>query len=150
VHVPALRERENDVLLLAQAFLQRSQSTGQARLLGLTSAAAERLACYPWPGNVRELQNCIERAVAFSQFDHVGVEDLPERIGHFKAPRTLIEGNTIPSTIVPVEEMERRYVVQVIEALGGNKASAARALGMDRRTLYRKLERWGDGHHAEC
>jgi two-component system response regulator HydG len=149
VHVPALRERDNDVLLLAQAFLQHCQTKTGSRVVGLTSAAAERLASYPWPGNVRELQNCIERAVAFAEFDHIGVDDLPERIGHFKSPRILVEGTT-PSTIVPIEEMERRYVVQVLDALGGNKASAARALGMDRRTLYRKLERWGNGHHADC
>ena len=149
VRVPALRERDNDVLLLAQAFLQNCQAKTGSRVVGLTSAAAERLASYPWPGNVRELQNCIERAVAFAEFDHIGVDDLPERIGHFKSPRILVEGTT-PSTIVPIEEMERRYVVQVLDALGGNKASAARALGMDRRTLYRKLERWGNGHHADC
>ncbi len=87
--------------------------------------------------------------MAFAEFDHIGVDDLPERIGHFKSPRILVEGTT-PSTIVPIEEMERRYVVQVLDALGGNKASAARALGIDRRTLYRKLERWGNGHHADC
>ncbi len=149
VRVPALRERDNDVLLLAQAFLQHCQTKTGSRVVGLTSAAAERLASYPWPGNVRELQNCIERAVAFAEFDHIGVDDLPERIGHFKSPRIVVEG-TNPSTIVPIEEMERRYVVQVLDALGGNKASAARALGMDRRTLYRKLERWGNGHHADC
>jgi DNA-binding NtrC family response regulator len=149
VRVPSLRERENDVLLLAQSFLQRCQTKTGGHVVGLTSAAAERLASYPWPGNVRELQNCIERAVAFAEFDHVGVDDLPERIGHFKSTRVLVDG-TSPATIVPIEEMERRYVVQVLDALGGNKASAARALGMDRRTLYRKLERWGNGHHADC
>jgi two-component system response regulator HydG len=147
VQVPPLRERENDVLLLAQSFLHRCEAK---RVIGLTSAAAERLACYPWPGNVRELQNCIERAVAFAQFDHVGVDDLPERIGKFKAPRVGLDAGCTPSTIVPIEEVERRYVEQVLEALGGNKASAARALGMDRRTLYRKLERWGNGSHVAC
>ena len=91
-----------------------------------------------------------KRAVAFAQFDHVGVDDLPERIGKFKAPRVGLDASCTPSTIVPIEEVERRYVEQVLEALGGNKASAARALGMDRRTLYRKLERWGNGSHVAC
>ena len=141
VHVPPLRERDNDVLLLAQSFLQRGQASGGRRVVGLTRAAAERLASYPWPGNVRELQNCMERALALSQFDHLGVDDLPERIGRYKAPRIGIEVCD-GSTILSIEEVERRYVMQVLEAMSGNKASTARALGMDRRTLYRKLERW--------
>ena len=141
VQVPPLRQRENDVLLLAQSFVQRCQASGRGRVVGLKSAAAERLAAYPWPGNVRELQNCIERAVALAQFDHIGVDDLPERIGHFKPSRILLD-SCDPATILPMDEVERRYVAQVLDALGGNKASAARLLGMDRRTLYRKLERW--------
>jgi DNA-binding NtrC family response regulator len=144
VQVPPLRERENDVLLLAQTFLHRCQAKGVARIVGLKSAAAERLASYPWPGNVRELQNCIERAVALAQFDHIGLDDLPERVRLFKSSRISIEAGN-PSTFLPMEEVERRYIGQVLEALGGNKASAARLLGMDRRTLYRKLEKWGDG-----
>jgi DNA-binding NtrC family response regulator len=143
VRVPALREREEDVLLLAQSFLQACQAgTGRGeRVVGITSAAAERLSAYSWPGNVRELHNCIERAVALAQFDHLHVDDLPERIRHYKAPRPGIEA-VDPTTMVPLEEVERRYVLQVLEAMGGNKVSAARALGVDRRTLYRKLERW--------
>jgi two-component system response regulator HydG len=144
VQVPALRERDNDVLLLAQTFLQRCQSNGGGRVVGLTKAAAERLASYPWPGNVRELQNCIERAVALSRFDHIGVDDLPERVGHYKAPRFVLDGCDT-STILSLEEVERRYIAQVLAAVGGNKASAARSLGVDRRTLYRKLERWASG-----
>jgi two-component system response regulator HydG len=143
IQVPPLRDRDNDVLLLAQSFLDRCQPAGRARVVGLTSAAADRLACYPWPGNVRELQNCIDRAVALARFDHVGVEDLPERIGNFRPARISIE-NTDPSKFLPMDEVERRYIGQVLDALRGNKASAARVLGMDRRTLYRKLDRWRD------
>jgi DNA-binding NtrC family response regulator len=144
IHVPPLRDRENDVLLLAQSFLQRCQGEGPPRVLGIKSAAANRLASYPWPGNVRELQNCIERAVALTQFDHIGVDDLPDRIGQYKSTRIGVSSESCdPASILPLEEVERRYVDQVLRALGGNKAFAARALGMDRRTLYRKLERWG-------
>ena len=142
VHMPALRERENDVLLLAQAFLRRNQAKGESRVMGFKSAAAEKLASYPWPGNVRELQNCIERAVALAQFDHIGVDDLPERIAHHKATLADVDGMPPTSALLPMEEVERRYVTHVLQALGGRKASAARVLGMDRRTLYRKLERW--------
>jgi two-component system response regulator AtoC len=148
IQVPPLRTRENDALLLAQAFLQRAQA-GSSRVVGIKSAAAERLAAYPWPGNVRELQNCMERAVALAQFDHIGVDDLPERVGQYKPSRVALslEGAD-PSTFLPMDEVERRYIAQVLDALGGNKASAARILGMDRRTLYRKLERWGKGGGA--
>jgi two-component system response regulator HydG len=144
VAVPPLRTRENDVLLLAQSFLQRAQSSGKGHVLGIKSTAAERLVAYPWPGNVRELQNCIQRAVALAQFDQIGVDDLPERIGEYKPSRIAID-STDPSTFLSMDEVERRYVGQVVDALGGNKASAARVLGIDRRTLYRKLERWANG-----
>jgi DNA-binding NtrC family response regulator len=148
IPVPPLRTRENDVLLLAQSFLQRAQPGTHGRVIGIKSAAAERLASYPWPGNVRELQNCIQRAVALAQFDHIGVDDLTERIGQYKPSRIALE-STDPSTFLTMEEMELRYIRQVLDALGGNKASAARVLGMDRRTLYRKLERWSkDGAGA--
>ena len=151
VHVPPLRTRENDVLLLAQQFLKRVQAKSGGGVVGMKSATAERLMAYPWPGNVRELQNCIERAVALTQFDRIGVDDLPERIANFKSSRVTI-GVTDPSAILPMDEVERRYITHVLETLGGNKASAARVLGMDRRTLYRKLEGWskdaGDPSHS--
>jgi two-component system response regulator HydG len=146
--MPPLRQRDNDVLLLAQTFLERCQAGGPTRVVGFKSAAAERLMAYPWPGNVRELQNCIERAIALSQFDHIGIDDLPERIRNFNSSRIALESGD-PLTIVPMEEIERRYIMKVLEALAGNKASAARLLGMDRRTLYRKLERWGNAPAQE-
>lgn len=147
VHVPPLRARDNDVLLLAQQFLKRGQAKTGGGVVGMKSATAERLMAYPWPGNVRELQNCIERAVALTQFDRIGVDDLPERIANFKSSRVTI-GVTDPSAILPMDEVERRYITQVLETLGGNKASAARVLGMDRRTLYRKLEGWSKDANA--
>jgi two-component system response regulator AtoC len=143
VHVPPLRARSSDVLLLAQHFLLRYQPTGPQRVLGIKSAAADKLLSYTWPGNVRELQNCLERAVALAQFDHVGVDDLPERVREFRSSRVTIESSN-PSELLPMEEVERRYIVRVLEAVGGNKTLAAQVLGFDRRTLYRKLERCRD------
>ena len=147
IPVPALRERENDVLILAQSFLERSKANAGGRILGLTSGAAQRLLAYTWPGNVRELQNCIERAMALSQFDHIGVDDLPERISRVQQTRLEVEIADV-TEFLPMDEIERRYVAQVLAALHGNKASAARALGMDRRTLYRKLDAWASGKRA--
>jgi two-component system response regulator AtoC len=148
IHVPPLRARGSDILLLAQHFLQRYQSNGQQRVVGIKSAAADKLLSYPWPGNVRELQNCIERAVALAQYDHVGVDDLPERVREFKSSRITIESND-PSELLPMEEVERRYILRVLEAVGGNKTLAAQVLGFDRRTLYRKLERCRDAVPAK-
>jgi two-component system response regulator HydG len=143
IHVPPLRARGSDILLLAQHFLQRYQPNGAQRVVGIKSGAADKLLSYPWPGNVRELQNCIERAVALAQFDHVGVDDLPERVREFKTSRITIESSD-PGELLPMEEVERRYILRVLEAVGGNKTLAAQVLGFDRRTLYRKLERCRD------
>src|ERR1700722_13090493 len=139
-HVPPLRARGSDILLLAQHFLDRYAAQSRRPVLGMTSAAADKLLQYPWPGNVRELQNCIERAVALAQFDQIGVDDLPEKISDYKTVRINIESND-PAELLPMEEVERRYILKVLEAVGGNKTLAAQVLGFDRRTLYRKLER---------
>jgi DNA-binding NtrC family response regulator len=143
IHVPPLRARGGDILLLAQHFLERYASQSRRAVLGMTSAAADKLLQYPWPGNVRELQNCIERAVALAQFDQIGVDDLPEKIRDYKTVRINIESND-PAELLPMEEVERRYILKVLEAVGGNKTLAAQVLGFDRRTLYRKLERARD------
>jgi DNA-binding NtrC family response regulator len=142
VHVPPLRARGNDILLLAQHFLQRYQN-GAPRVVGIKNGAADKLLSYPWPGNVRELQNCIERAVALAQFDHVGVDDLPDRVREFKGSHIAIESRD-PAELLPMEEVEHRYILRVLEAVGGNKTLAAQVLGFDRRTLYRKLDRARD------
>jgi DNA-binding NtrC family response regulator len=143
IQVPPLRMRDNDVLLLARTFLRRAQASGEARVTGLTGAAAERLAGYPWPGNVRELQNCVERALALAKTERIDVDDLPERIGSHRVSSLAraFDGAAL-GDFLPIDEVERRYVRQVLDAAGGNKASAARALGVDRGTIYRKLERW--------
>ena len=143
IHVPPLRSRGSDILLLGNHFLQRYQPGERPRVVGIETAAADKLLSYPWPGNVRELQNCMERGVALAQRDHLSVDDLPERVREFKSSRITIEGDD-PSVLLPMEEVERRYLLRVLEAVGGNKTLAAQVLGFDRRTLYRKLERYRD------
>jgi DNA-binding NtrC family response regulator len=140
IHVPPLRARGSDILLVAQHFLERYAAQSRRPVLGMTSAAADKLLTYPWPGNVRELQNCLERAVALAQFEQIGVDDLPEKIRDYKTARISIDSND-PAELLPMDEVERRYIVKVLEAVGGNKTLAAQVLGFDRRTLYRKLER---------
>jgi two-component system response regulator HydG len=97
---------------------------------------------YPWPGNVRELQNCIERAIALTRRSEIQVEDLPETVRHFKRSHVLVAASD-PSELVPLDEVERRYVLRVVEAAGGNKSLAAQILGITRKTLYRKLGEYG-------
>jgi two-component system response regulator HydG len=140
IEVPALRLRGNDILLLAQHFVSEFAAQGDKHVTGLTSGAAEKLLAYTWPGNVRELRNSIERAVALTAFDRITVEDLPERVRSHRTSQIVIASDD-PGELPPLEQVEQRYIQRVLDAAGGNKARAARILGLDRKTLYRKLER---------
>jgi len=142
VELPPLRARGGDVLLLAQHFIDVHATRAGKHVTGLSPPAAEKLLAYSWPGNVRELQNCIERAIALTQHERIGVEDLPETVRAYKRSHVLIATDD-PSELVPLAEVERRYVLRVLEAVGGNKTSAAHILGVTRKTLYRKLEEYG-------
>jgi len=148
VDLPPLRARGNDVLLLAQRFLQQHASRSGKPVSGLSPQAAEKLLAYAWPGNVRELQNCIERAVALTRMQEISVEDLPDRIRAYRASQLIIATDD-PGQLAPMEEIERRYVLRVLDAVGGNRGQAAKILGFDRKTLYRKLERWGQVQERE-
>jgi two-component system response regulator HydG len=144
VEVPPLRERGGDILLLAQSFVDRFAARGNKEVKGIATPAAERLLAYDWPGNVRELENCMERAVALTRFEQIVVEDLPEKIRDYKADRLVFAADD-PSELVSLDELERRYVLRVLALVAGNKSRAAEILGFDRRTLYRKLDRYGKG-----
>jgi two-component system response regulator AtoC len=141
LNMPALHARGSDVLLLAQHFVREFATRAKKAVKGLSPGAAERLLAYVWPGNVRELRNCIERAVALTQFEEITVDDLPERIRTYHASFVVVASDD-PTELVPLEEVERRYILRVLESVHGNKTSAARILGLDRVTLYRKLERY--------
>jgi two-component system, NtrC family, response regulator AtoC len=140
VPLPPLRSRAADTLLLAQHFVSHYATVFNKQVSSISSPAAERLVHYSWPGNVRELQNCMERAVAVAGFADVRVEDLPEKIRQYEASSQARAGNT---EIVTVEELERRHILHVLELMDGNRTEAAKALGFDRKTLYRKLLRYG-------
>ncbi|HEY2510322.1 MAG TPA: sigma-54 dependent transcriptional regulator [Polyangiaceae bacterium] len=140
IEMPPLRARGGDVLLLAQAFLERFAAKSGKPVERLSSAVGEKLLAYPWPGNVRELQNCIERAVALARYEEISADDLPPRVRDFRRSHVLVAADD-PSELVSMAEVERRYVLRVLEAAGGNKNQAARILGWDRKTLYRHLER---------
>jgi two-component system response regulator HydG len=146
--LPPLRQRGGDVLLLAQRFLEQVSVLTDKKVKGLSEEAAERLLAYPWPGNVRELQNCIERAVALTASESVSVRDLPEKVRQYRSA----PGNLGPEggTFLPLHEMEKRYILTVLEAMGGNKSTAATVLGVDRRTLYRKLAEYRSGSEGDA
>src|SRR5438132_1331479 len=142
IELPPLRARGADVLLLAQHFVERYGKHAGKRVRSLSRAAAERLLDYPWPGNVRELQNCIERAVALTMREEIGVEDLPEHVRAWRRKRPALAVGE-PGDLVPLEEVDRRHILRVFEAVGRNQRRAAQLLGIDRKTLGGKLARYG-------
>src|SRR5213594_3392446 len=141
VELPPLRVRGRDILLLAQRFVGHYARQMTKPVCGLSPAVAERLLAYAWPGNVRELQNCMEHAVALAAGERVGVDDLPEGIRTYRPAHVVVAGDD-PEELVSLEEVERRYILRVMEAVGGHRTRAAQVLGLDRKTLYRKLDRY--------
>ncbi|CAN5923981.1 sigma-54 dependent transcriptional regulator [soil metagenome] len=141
IEVPPLRARGGDILELSQHFLRRSAERQGKAVASLSSAVAQRFLAYTWPGNVRELLNCVERAVALARFEEITVDDLPDRIRAYKHTPLVVAADA--DELITLDELERRYVIRVVEAVGGNKSSAARVLGLDRTTLYRMLDRFG-------
>jgi DNA-binding NtrC family response regulator len=138
VHLPPLRARGDDLLRLAQRFVSEAATRMQRPVQGLSPAAAAALSAYPWPGNVRELQNAMERAVALARYDQIGVDDLPEKVTRPQRP------SPMPAPeLLSLDEVERRHVVGVFEAMGGNRRKTTEVLGIDPKTLYRKLLSWG-------
>ena len=147
VRLPPLRERPTDVKVLAEHFLKKYAAREKRELLGVAPEALEVLQHYGWPGNVRELENAIERALALSKEGVLLASDLPPEITREAAPL-----HTPPNLIddrPTLAELERRYIELTLRETGGNKKRAAEILGIDRRTLYRTLERGDKGEREE-
>lgn len=140
VHLPPLRERRDDIPLLAAAFLQRAAAGRGETPKQLHPATLEALVGAAWPGNVRELENALERAVILTPGDTITVDALPDRVLHPLAPTLVSErAQSTPS----LDAVERAYILWVLQSEGGNKARTAEVLGIDPSTLYRKLSRFG-------
>ncbi len=137
IRLPALRERREDIPLLADAFFRKCAETRQKPLQGIAEPALALLVDYAWPGNVRELENVIERAVTLARGEKVMPDDLPPMIQGTRGVRQVIEEGA--DRVLPLQDVEKEYILRVLEKLGGNKYQAAQALGIDRKTLYRKL-----------
>jgi DNA-binding NtrC family response regulator len=137
VHLPPLRERRDDIMPLANAFLKKFSSQANRTIRGFTPDAVERLTGFDWPGNVRQLQNEIQRAVLLAESDTVDATDLsvtrsrPEAVDMQDTNFTLLEG------------VERNAIIQMLKETGGNKLEAAKRLGIGRQTLYNKIKAYG-------
>lgn len=137
--IPPLRSRGLDVLLLANHFLQHFSKQAGKPAIGLDEAVAQKLLAYDWPGNVRELRNTMERAVVLARQERITVQDLPQRLVDHESSR-LVFGESDSQPLASLGEVEDQYIRYVLRHTRGNKTEAARILGLDRKTLYRKLK----------
>jgi two-component system, NtrC family, response regulator HydG len=143
LNVPPLKERREDIPLLAQHFLGVFAEKNHKTIKGMTPQAMDGLLKYEWPGNVRELMNAIERAVVLARSDYLGSQDLPLTLGDEGSMETLNTSGAINPANLPLEEVEKATVLQTLESAGGNKSEAARRLGITRKTLHKKLKKYG-------
>jgi DNA-binding NtrC family response regulator len=141
LHLPPLRQRREDIPLLADAFLKRSGRSAGTEPKRLTEDAIEAMQAYDWPGNVRELENALERAVILTEGETIDLGALPERVSVRRAEPIVSDR---PASANPaLDVIERAYIMWVLQSEGGNKSRAAEILGIDVSTLYRKLSRYG-------
>jgi two-component system response regulator HydG len=140
IHLPPLRERRDDIPMLADAFLLRACERHAVAPKRFSDGALEALAAYQWPGNVRELENAVERAVILSGGDVVDRGALPDRVTERQA-EPLVGDRPGPNPTL--DTVERAYILWVLQGEGGNKTRAAEVLGIDPSTLHRKLSRFG-------
>jgi DNA-binding NtrC family response regulator len=131
LEVPELRTRPEDIGPLVYHFLRKHN--GPYRVEGVRPDALDLLVAHAWPGNVRQLENVVERAVILRKAGLVEVRDLPDEVVRAKQAQL--------ATSLSLEELERRYIQQLLRDFGGNQSQVSRILGIDRRTLYRKLRR---------
>jgi DNA-binding NtrC family response regulator/predicted hydrocarbon binding protein len=138
LHVPALRQRKEDILPLARVLLAGSALSMKRKITGLTPGATDQLLRYLWPGNVRELENAMERAVALAPGSRVEIEDLPEEVRQ-ACPMPIAHSGAVQS----LEEIEKDYILAVLALNGGNQTRTAEQLQIGSATLYRKLKAYG-------
>jgi two-component system response regulator HydG len=140
LHLPPLRQRRDDIPLLAEHFLTRIAGGRNEEPKRLTDAARTALYEYNWPGNVRELENALERSIILTPGEEIDTDALPERVTE-RRTEPLVSTRTPPNPTL--EAVERAYIMWVLQSESGNKSRAAEALGIDPSTLYRKLSRYG-------
>ena len=138
LRVPPLRERRDDILPLARVLLADAALRMKRKITGMAPHSADQLFHYEWPGNVRELENAMERAVALASGSRVELDDLPEEVRQ-AAPTLLVTAGTVR----PLDQVEKEYILAVLELNNGNQTRAAKQLAIGSATLYRKLKSYG-------
>jgi DNA-binding NtrC family response regulator len=136
LHVPPLRDRREDILPLARILLAEAADRLKRKVVSLSPRAADQLVRYDWPGNVRELENAMERAVAVTRSSRTELEDLPEEV------RQAIPVPSIVGPVKPLDDIEKDYILAVLDHNEGNQARTAEQLGIGTATLYRKLKKY--------
>ena len=142
--VPALVDRKEDIPLLARHFMERFSQKNNKDIKGFSPHAMDQMLQYGWPGNVRELMNAVERAVVMSRSEYIQTNDFPLEIQSVSKGITLDSSLKIPDECVSLEKMERETILKTLAATSGNKSEAARRLGITRKTLRKKLKKYGD------
>jgi transcriptional regulator with PAS, ATPase and Fis domain len=137
--VPSLRDRREDILPLARVLLAEAAVRMARKITGLTPRTVDQLLRYEWPGNVRELENAMERAVALARGNRVDFEDLPEEIRQAFPKPVVVAGGKVQT----LRDVEKEYILAVLELNGGNQTRTAEQLGIGTATLYRKLKKYG-------
>ena len=142
LEIPPLTERRDDIPLLAQHFLKIFVDKNKKKIKGFTPKAMDQLIRYDWPGNVRELMNAVERAVVLARTDYLDGQD-------FSILQPLLQQPApVPADVdnmdnIPLEEVEKAAILRMLETVDGNKSEAARRLGITRKTLHKKLKKYG-------
>lgn len=137
IHLPPLRERKEDIIPLANHFLEKHNQRRLRALRGFSSRVKEIFQNYAWPGNVRELENVVERAVVIEDDDEVTISSLPSHIRGVSSQK-----DPINQEIKSLEQLEREHIINSLKATDGNRSKTARLLGIDRKTLYDKIKRY--------
>jgi DNA-binding NtrC family response regulator len=147
IHIPALRERREDILPMARAFVRHYTVEFRKQVSGLSRASGERLLAYSWPGNVRELRNAIERAILLAEGGELTPDDLPLELREPKFARTPaqsgVDSFTLPPEGLSFEQLERHLLVQALERCHSNRTRAARLLGMNRDRIRYRIQKFG-------
>ena len=144
VNVPPLRDRQDDIPLLAQHFLEKYSEKNRKQVKGFSPLAMDMLIKYNWPGNVRELENAVERAVILLTGDNITEKDLPLNITQsYSEESDWVITQPVNTETRPLEEIEKEAILAALEASGGNKSETARKLGINRKTLHKKLKNYG-------
>jgi len=141
IHLPALRERAEDIPLLVEHFLKKHQKNYGNTVAGVEPQAMDALMKYLWPGNVRELENLVEMLLAYGKSPMIRMDDLPERIVEFVQPPK--KASLLGDEVITLKEAERKLIINALAKSKGNKSLAAQMLGISRKSLYKKLEDYG-------